>query len=92
MRNGKGDGRENVYCGTYGRGGKAVLALLGLGECGIREPRRPHIINEAALTVIVITQRNATLRISLQGERRGKKWSIRKERVGVWKREGLKFV
>ena len=25
MRSGGDDGRENVYCGTYGRGRKAVL-------------------------------------------------------------------
>jgi hypothetical protein len=47
MRNGRDDGRENVYCGTYGaRGGG------GAGMGTIREPRRPHIINKAALTVI----------------------------------------
>lgn len=47
MRNGRDDGRENVYCGTYGRGRKAVLE-----QEQIREPRRPQIINKAALTVI----------------------------------------
>jgi hypothetical protein len=45
-RKGRGDGRENVYCGTYVReeGG------AGMGRAwNIREP---HIINNAALTVI----------------------------------------
>jgi hypothetical protein len=50
MRNGRDDGRESVYCGAYGRGRKAVLEKEQRGK--IREPRRPQIINKAALTII----------------------------------------
>ncbi len=56
MRNGRGDGCENVYCGTYGQRMKAVL------RCN----------NGAAPTVTVTALRSTVLCISPEGEGRGK--------------------
>jgi hypothetical protein len=68
MRNGSDDGSENVYCGTYGRGGRRCW----MGTAWkIREPRRPHIIDKAALTVIGnrAAQRNVTYKSAGRDER-----------------------